>query len=95
MHSIIPNLQEYARCIGLAFQIQDDILDIISNTETLGKSIGKDQKQNKATFPSRLGIDKSKQYVKTLHQQALNAIYNLKTNDYLIKLADLLINRQS
>lgn len=91
----ILKLQEYARCIGLAFQIQDDILDVISNIETLGKTIGKDQKQNKATFPNRLGIDKSKQYANALRQQALEAISFLdKKNHYLTKISELIINRQ-
>lgn len=90
----IPKLQEYARCIGLAFQIQDDILDIESSTETLGKTTGKDQKQNKATFPSRLGINKSKQYANALHQQALEAIEFLgKKSNYLTAISGLIINR--
>lgn len=95
IQAIIPKLQEYARCIGLAFQIQDDILDITSNTETLGKSIGKDQKQNKSTFPSRLGLDKAKQHTLDLHQQALKAIAFLGNHGrYLVKLSDLFINRK-
>lgn len=92
--SYITKLQEYARCIGLAFQIQDDILDIESSTETLGKTTGKDQKQNKATFPSRLGIDKSKQYANALHQQALEAISFLGTDGHcLVKLSEACISR--
>jgi farnesyl diphosphate synthase len=91
----IPKLQEYARCIGLTYQIQDDILDIISDTETLGKSIGKDQEQNKATFPSRLGLEHAKQHAHALHQQALQAIAFLGTNGhYLAKISDLFINRK-
>lgn len=94
IQSIIPKLQEYARCIGLAFQIQDDILDILGDTNTLGKSIGKDQQQNKATFPSRLGLDKAKQHAKALQQQAVKAIAFLEANGfYLEKISDLLINR--
>ena len=92
---IIPKLQEYARCIGLAFQIQDDILDMTSDVKTLGKSIGKDQQQNKATFPALFGIEQSKQHVQILHHEALNNIQFLTLNHrYLEKICDLLINRK-
>lgn len=91
---IIPKLQEYARCIGLAFQIQDDILDIVGEPETLGKSIGKDQQQNKATFPGKLGIDTAQQYARALHQQALESISCLTgKNCYLRKLSEFFIQR--
>jgi farnesyl diphosphate synthase len=94
VETIMLKLQEYARCIGLAFQIQDDILDIVSNTETLGKTAGKDQKQNKATFPNRLSVEKAKQYANALHQQALDAIHFLRDkNHYLQHLSDLFIHR--
>lgn len=92
--NVILNLQTYARCIGLSFQVQDDILDIIGNAETLGKTIGKDQKQLKATFPSLLGIEGAKQYAKALHQQAVEAIAFLENkNARLIELSELFINR--
>lgn len=92
--SLIAKFQEYARCIGLAFQIQDDILDIVSNSQTLGKSIGKDQRQNKATFPSRLGLETAKQYANVLHQKALEAIDFLHNqNHHLEALSEFFINR--
>ncbi|HXH54613.1 MAG TPA: farnesyl diphosphate synthase [Gammaproteobacteria bacterium] len=95
IQAIILKLQEYARCIGLAFQIQDDILDMTSDTKTLGKSIGKDQQQNKATFPSRLGLEQAKQQANALHQQALQAITFLDAKSlYLKNISDLLINRK-
>ncbi len=91
----VLKLQEYARCIGLAFQIQDDILDITSNAKTLGKSTGKDQQQNKATFPSHLGLEQAKQQVNILHEQALQAIAFLNTkNAHLKNISDFLINRE-
>jgi farnesyl diphosphate synthase len=92
---IIPKLQEYARCIGLTFQIQDDILDMTSDAKTLGKSIGKDQQQNKATFPSRLGLEQAKQHAKALYEKTLQAIAFLEPNNrYLKSIADWLSNRK-
>jgi geranylgeranyl diphosphate synthase type II len=89
-------LQEYARCIGLAFQIQDDILDIESNTQTLGKSSGKDEKQKKTTFPSKLGLETAKQYAHTLHLQALESIIFLQNHgNRLAELSFVMVNRSS
>jgi farnesyl diphosphate synthase len=64
-------LDNYSRCIGLSFQIQDDILDVISNTETLGKPQGSDQKQQKPTYPAILGLEASKQRALEQHELAL------------------------
>lgn len=95
IETMIPKLQAYAQCVGLAFQIQDDILDVISDAKTLGKSAGKDQQQNKATFPSLLGIEQSKQHVQALHQKALENIQSLALDHcYLEKICDFLINRK-
>ncbi len=92
--SLIGELQKFARCIGLSFQIQDDILDIISTTEILGKSVGKDSAQQKATFPSRLGLETAKQYAITLHQEALETIGFLEDKDHhLERISALFINR--
>lgn len=74
-------LERYAECIGLSFQVQDDILDVIGDKESLGKTIGKDLKQNKATFPMLLGFKQAKEFAFELHQEALNSlskINNLK-----------------
>lgn len=80
----MTQLQHYARCIGLAFQIQDDILDLTSSAEILGKTIGKDEKSHKATFPLCLGIKAAKQYAEKLHQDALNAIAFLNGRDHYL-----------
>ena len=63
-------LDHYAKCIGLAFQIQDDILDVEGDTETLGKTQGKDQAQDKPTYPSLLGLNGSRQKAEELRQAA-------------------------
>jgi len=67
----LNKLDNYAKCIGLAFQIQDDILDVEATTETLGKSQGSDIVNNKVTYPSLLGIEASKQMAKNLIVDAL------------------------
>lgn len=67
---IKSSLKQLGDCIGLAFQVQDDILDIEGDTQTLGKPQGSDQEANKSTYPRLLGLDKSKQYRDQLIQQA-------------------------
>lgn len=70
----IPKLREYAQAIGLAFQVQDDILDIISDTEVLGKTVGKDQQVEKSTYPALMGLENAQTYAKQLHDQAFAAL---------------------
>jgi len=72
--SMLKQLETYAQCVGLAFQIQDDILDVIADTETLGKPQGSDEEQNKPTYPALLGLDGAKQRAMDLHHQALTAL---------------------
>ncbi|MFA7552608.1 MAG: (2E,6E)-farnesyl diphosphate synthase [Spongiibacteraceae bacterium] len=67
-------LDTYGTAIGLAFQVQDDILDVESDTATLGKTQGADQALNKPTYPSLLGLDQAKTLAQQLHQQALSAL---------------------
>lgn len=67
-------LEKYAACIGLAFQIKDDILDVESDTETLGKQQGADQSHNKATYTSILGLEEAKLAAQEQHRQALAAL---------------------
>lgn len=67
-------LDRYAGAIGLAFQIRDDILDIVSDTETLGKPQGSDLAANKSTYPALLGVDGARARAALLHQQALDAL---------------------
>ena len=67
-------LRQFSRAIGLAFQIQDDILDVESSTEELGKSQGSDSANNKATYTSIIGIEKARSEAKRLYQQSLEAL---------------------
>ena len=67
-------LDSYAKCIGLSFQVQDDILDVTGDTETLGKTQGSDSERNKPTFPSIIGLQASQEKAQELHQNALQAL---------------------
>lgn len=68
------NLDRYAKCIGLAFQVQDDILDVEGETAVLGKTSGKDQRQDKATYPSLLGLDAAREKAQLLSEEALGTL---------------------
>lgn len=70
----LRSLQNYARAIGLAFQVQDDILDVESDTATLGKTQGKDEANHKPTYPALLGLAAAKAYALELRDQALHAL---------------------
>lgn len=72
--AMLERLDHYAKCIGLAFQIRDDILDVIGDTATLGKTQGSDQMLNKPTYPALLGLDGAREHARTLHQEALDSL---------------------
>ena len=67
-------LKVYARAIGLAFQVQDDILDVEGDTATLGKQSGADAARDKPTYPSLMGLPAAKAYALELRDQAINAL---------------------
>jgi len=87
-------LDTYARCVGLAFQIHDDILDVTADTETLGKPQGSDEQQNKPTYPALLGLQGAQERALALHQQALDAldIFN-ESADILRQLSAYIVER--
>ena len=76
----LDSLLQVAQALGLAFQVQDDILDIESDTETLGKPQGSDSKANKSTYPALLGLAQAKAKAQQLYQDALNALASLPYN---------------
>ena len=87
-------LCRFANRIGLAFQVQDDILDVTASTETLGKPKGSDEARGKNTFPSLLGLDGARQELAKLHQEALQALDGLPYNtEYLVAFTDLMVSR--
>lgn len=90
----LKRLKDFADYIGLAFQVQDDILDIESDTETLGKNQGSDVAANKPTYPSILGMQAAKQKLNHLHSSAMNAlaIFDEKA-DPLRELTDFIVKR--
>ena len=75
-------LQECAQNIGLAFQVQDDILDVISSTEDLGKPVGSDEKLDKSTYVKLMGVEQAKSYAQSLFNEGRGAIMReLNGND--------------
>jgi len=72
-------LETYGHCVGLAFQIRDDLLDIEAGTEQLGKTAGKDAAANKPTYPAILGVDASRHELSALTARALDAVDALGT----------------
>lgn len=99
--SKIPTEQEknalnaYAKAIGLAFQVVDDILDVTADSADLGKTAGKDNADNKPTYVSLLGLEESRQLAEKLRNDAYTAlsIFDEKA-DYLRQLADLVVRRK-
>ncbi len=92
----LPKLREYAQAIGLAFQVQDDILDVIADTEQLGKTAGKDQQVEKSTYPALMGLAQAQAYVQQLHQQAFAALTHFDTGaEQLQSISEFLLHRQS
>jgi geranylgeranyl diphosphate synthase type II len=70
----IAALREYARKLGLAFQVADDLLDVVSTAEQIGKRTQKDEARGKATYPSLIGVEGSRQMARDLAADALQAI---------------------
>lgn len=90
----LMQLDDYARNIGLAFQIVDDILDIEGDTATLGKPRGSDQERAKPTYPSLLGLDQAKMLARRCHAAALESLISLEDNARLLReIADFVIHR--
>ena len=93
---ILDRLDEYARCIGLAFQIRDDVLDIEGETATLGKRQGADVALDKATYPAILGVEASKAHARALHERALEQLAPIGNDaDFLRALSGFIVNRIS
>ena len=91
---LLDCLTTYAEGIGLAFQIIDDILDLTSSSETLGKTAGKDLLADKTTYPKLLGMEESKNRALKLVENAKEAIRPWGENaNHLISLADFITNR--
>lgn len=92
----IKVIKEVALDIGLAFQIQDDVLDVISTDEELGKPVNSDQKNEKMTYVNLVGIDKAKELVKEHTDRALNSLASIDgDNEFLCMLLEQLVYRKN
>lgn len=94
---VIQKADCFARCVGLAFQIVDDILDVTSTPDKLGKPIGSDKENQKTTFVTLYGVHRSREIVGELQAEACNAISGtvLDQNSFLRQLAQALTDRKS
>ena len=92
----IAAIDRYAKCIGLAFQVVDDVLDCESNTEKLGKTVGKDQAANKPTYVSLMGLAPAKRFADDLLADALAALNGFDANaERLRQLAEFIVRREN
>ena len=88
-------LKTYARSIGLAFQVTDDILNVEGNPKIMGKAVGTDELREKSTYPAILGLERSRQFAKNLVDEALQALEDFdKKADPLRALATYIIDRK-
>jgi farnesyl diphosphate synthase len=76
----IDRLDHYAKCIGLAFQIRDDILDVEGEADTLGKNTGMDQRLEKSTYPALIGMEGARQRAAELHEEALDSLASFSSD---------------
>jgi geranylgeranyl diphosphate synthase type II len=91
----LRNLSNFGRALGLAFQVIDDILDVTQTSETLGKSAGKDVTAEKATYPSVVGLERSREIARRLTGEAHAALKTLgRKAEILHALADHLLVRE-
>jgi farnesyl diphosphate synthase len=90
------SLDKFASALGLAFQVVDDVLDASSDSQTLGKTAGKDAAANKPTFVSLMGLDGAREFTRKLHQEALDSLSIWGDNaDLLRAIASKVVNRES
>ncbi|XP_058081213.1 geranylgeranyl pyrophosphate synthase, chloroplastic-like [Magnolia sinica] len=96
-HEEIEKLRKYAKCIGLLFQVVDDILDVTKSSDELGKTAGKDLTADKVTYPKLLGLERSKELAEELNQQAKDQLLGFDSEKAapLISLADYIAYRQN
>lgn len=90
---VLPKLREFGQAIGLAFQVQDDILDITVDTSVLGKTAGKDLTAEKSTYPALMGLESAKQYANQLHDQAVEVLNMFEHSEELMQITEFLLKR--
>lgn len=90
------SLDVFASALGLAFQVVDDVLDASSDSQTLGKTAGKDAAANKPTFVSLMGLDGAREFARQLHQEAIDSLGIWGDNAELLRaIASKVVNRES
>jgi geranylgeranyl pyrophosphate synthase len=91
----LKKLDHFGKCLGLAFQIQDDILDIEGHSQVTGKHSGMDELRNKPTYPSLLGLNEAKKVAEEHYQDALSSLKGLSIDTTeLIDITQLIMHRQ-
>ncbi|XP_019185421.1 PREDICTED: heterodimeric geranylgeranyl pyrophosphate synthase large subunit 1, chloroplastic-like [Ipomoea nil] len=93
----VERLRSYARCIGLLFQVVDDILDVTKSSSELGKTAGKDLSSEKATYPKLMGVEKARKFADELVEKAINKLsyFDAARAAPLYHLAYYIANRQN
>lgn len=92
--SAVTDIEKAGNKVGVAFQIKDDILDVTSTQEKLGKPVFSDEKNNKTTYITLYGMDKADRDVEALSKEAVDIIKKYGNNDFLVSLILKLINRE-
>ncbi len=92
--SAVADIEKAGNKVGVAFQIKDDILDVTSTQEKLGKPVFSDEKNNKTTYITLYGMDKADKDVEALSKEAVDIINKYGNNDFLVSLILKLINRE-
>ncbi|KAA8528621.1 hypothetical protein F0562_035976 [Nyssa sinensis] len=93
----VEKLRKFARCIGLLFQVVDDILDVTKSSEELGKTAGKDLVADKVTYPKLLGLEKSREFAENLNKEAKDQLSGFDPDKAapLVALANYIASRQN
>ena len=94
-HEMTEKLTLFAQKIGLAFQVIDDILDVTSTDEELGKNIGSDKDSNKTTFLSFFTVEEAQKYANKLTQDAIELLIDVEGSERLVNLASYLCDRKN
>jgi geranylgeranyl diphosphate synthase type II len=87
--------ERYGRSVGLAFQVADDVLDVVGDREAMGKPVGSDAKQDKLTYPALLGLEESRRWGRNLIAEARDALspYSGPQAEFLAGLAQYIVDR--
>lgn len=89
----IKYAEKYAECLGMAFQVIDDILDVTGNEQLLGKPVGSDAEENKTTFVTIFGIEKAREEAEKYTKQAMDILDKFDNNEFLKELTEYMLNR--